>query len=207
MNNEMTLGNTLILMACGGRKRNVAPSQTVPLLDLYAGPLWSTLRKHLGDWYYLVGGHGFTPANVVVLSGQYGLIRATDFKRSYEARLTEKKADRIIRMGIGPTVLSEMAPTGGLPWRGVIVCGGSEYRRVFAALVEQLKACGAVQECTPILTTSGGIGVQRSQLGQWIQAIREKSGPPSITGASSSNLITDKFAGNGDTSEISTEPA
>lgn len=196
---DMTLSNTLILMACGGTKRDVLPGQEIPLIDLYDGPMWQTLRTHLGDWYFKVV-HGFTPAQVVVLSGKYGIIDAGTYCGTYEARLTKEKADTLIKAGIlshqdrfgtmntkygtAGTPLSAMGRStfprddhAGAGWRGVVICGGSEYRRAFMALVKQLIEYGAVELDAPILATSGGIGEQRAQLGRWLQALRKNSGP------------------------------
>ncbi|KGM38719.1 hypothetical protein JY96_21335 [Aquabacterium sp. NJ1] len=196
----MTFDNTMILMACGGTKRVLEAGKEATLIDLYEGPMWQTLRTHLGDWYYKVVGYGLTHAHVVVLSGKYGITSATAHSQTYEARLTKEKADMLIKAGIlerqdrfgtmntrygaDSTPLSVMSRSmfprndvKGAGWRGVIVCGGSEYRRVFMALLRQLVDYGAVEMDAPILTTAGGIGEQRNQLGTWLQALRNNSGP------------------------------
>lgn len=200
VSDEMTFDNTLILMACGGTKRQLAPGKETSLIDLYEGPMWQTLKTHLGDWYYRIAEVGFTPAHVVVLSGKYGIADAALNSQTYEARLTKEKADMLIRAGIlehqdrfgtmntkygaDSTPLSVLARSmypkndcKGAGWRGVIVCGGSEYRRVFMALLRQLVDYGAVEMDAPILTTAGGIGEQRSQLGSWLQSLRMNTGP------------------------------
>jgi hypothetical protein len=188
---EMDLTNTLILMACSATKRALADGQTLPLIDLYDGPMWQSLRLHLGDEYQPDGVYRARRYNVVVLSGKFGIIGASAHCKTYEARLSEQRANELISMGLLerqtwfgelkiPTVaplcelkcpttrINSTEPLRRLPWKGVIVAGGGDYRRAFMALLKQLMQYGDVDPDARILATHGGIGEQRSQLGQWV---------------------------------------
>jgi hypothetical protein len=173
---NVPLRRTLILMACGGRKADTR-GQAVPLVELYEGPMWSTLRKHLGGAEELAQ----LGAHVMVLSGGLGFVPALTLAKPYEARLQSAAADALIAGGItaadasGLTPLQRVSPPGrgsnGLPWLAVIAAGGSDYRRVFLSWIGELRQRGVITAEAPALTTSGGIGVQRSQLGQWLRIL------------------------------------
>ena len=187
---HLTLTNTMLCMACAGDK--VETDVELPLYDLYNGPTWSSLRKALGA-------DGSYRARIVVLSGKYGIVTAHTHSRSYEARLSKEKADELIRKGIlsvqdqfgaldyrkgfhAPSPLSYMqapfnkrVPSEIYPWTGVIICGGSDYRRTFMAFVAQLKVYGEVDKQATVLATAGGIGEQRGQIGRWAAQLVENS--------------------------------
>ncbi len=165
------LRRTLILMACGGRKADTH-GQAVPLVELYQGPMWTTLRKHLGGAEQMRE----LEARVLVLSGGLGFVPASTPATPYEARLQPAAADALIAGGIravgagGLSPLQLMAPPSqDAAWRAVIAAGGSDYRRVFLSWIDELRACGAITPEALVLATSGPIGVQRSQLGGWLQ--------------------------------------
>lgn len=183
----MDLTNTLLLIACSSTKRACPAGTSTPLYELYDGSIWQTLRTHLVSWQ---AAH----ASVVVLSGKFGIVSAGMHARPYEARLTDAKADSLIRQGIierqdhfgelrrahspgllAQTPLSIMSRPGNdtdrptdTGWQGVIICGGETYRRAFMALLQQLIDWGGVAKGAPVLVTRGGIGTQRSQLGRWV---------------------------------------
>lgn len=191
----------LILMACSATKRALSEGQTLPLMELYDGPMWRTLRAHLGDWF--VSSKHPSPAayQVVVLSGRYGIVDAQTYSPAYEAKLSATKADALIRAGLFERQdwFGELDGRGGLaasplsymqchttsvkspqrlkrmPWRAVIVAGGGDYRRVFLALLAQLRDRGDVSPKACVLVTQGGIGQQRAQLGAWIDRLRNNS--------------------------------
>ncbi len=173
---EAGLRDTLILMACGGKKAETA-GQPVPLVELYQGPMWSTLRKRLGGAEQLRS----SGAHVVVLSGGLGVIPALWLAAPYEVRLTRERADALMAVGIqgkdwrGTTVLSSLFPRdrdpAARPWRAVIAAGGSDYRRVFLRWAEELRSMHYLCADAPVYATTGGIGEQRSQLGQWIDQL------------------------------------
>lgn len=179
LTDHLGLSNTLILMACSGKKKPLAPGAVMPLIDLYDGPMWQTLRTHLDDRH----------AHVVVLSGRYGFTSAYSHLPTYEAKLTSQKADHLIARGLDGKQdrfgeLKHVLDTSPLcamirpgfamksnpdrAWAGVIAAGGGEYRRVFEYMIGAMKVSGDIQPDAPVFMTRGGIGEQRSQLGKWI---------------------------------------
>lgn len=179
---DLGFANTLILMACSGKKKPLAPGAVMPLIDLYDGPMWQTLRTHLADRH----------AHVVVLSGRYGFTSAYSHLPTYEAKLTSQKADHLIARGLDGKQdrfgeLKHVLDTSPLcamirpgfamksnpdrAWRGVIAAGGGEYRRVFEYMIGAMKVSGEIAPDALVLMTRGGIGEQRSQLGRWVSAL------------------------------------
>lgn len=169
---------TLVLMACGGQKLD--PAEPIPLHDLYVGPMWASLRVHIGaiPW-----------ENVFVLSGLYGFVPATMPSRRYDALLTEHKANRWIergpmcsndrfgtlrhyqKPGPAPHILLGGHERVFTPFTRVIIAAAGHYRRCFDHLVAH--AAGWPDQITktaPVLTVAGGIGLQRQQLTQHLAA-------------------------------------
>lgn len=192
----LTLENTLILMACSQTKKALPEGQTtMPLIDMYDGPMWQSLRTHLGHEYQPSSVYHVRRYNVVVLSGKFGITSSSAHWAPYEARLSPQRADHLISRGLlerqdwfgelkdilattplvdlkcPTTRINSPEPLRYLPWRGVIVAGGGDYRRVFMALLLQLQQCGHVAEDVQILSTQGGIGEQRAQLGRWVASL------------------------------------
>lgn len=180
-----SLDETLILMACSSKKKPLAAGVEVPLMHLYDGPMWQTLRKALQG----------RDAHVVVLSGKFGFISAGAYAATYEARLSSSRADHLISRGIDArqdrfgelrkildvSPLCELKrparPTQTpirLPWAAVIMAGGGEYRRVFTHMLGQLRDMGELAPNAPVFMTTGGIGMQRSQLGRYVAALRRE---------------------------------
>lgn len=163
--------DVLVLMACGGDKR----AERMPLIDLYAGPFWSTLRAHRGP----IAAH-----QVFVLSAKLGFVAASISADPYDCRMSAEKADGLIEAGvhahnrrfgtIKPGCMPGSSPFAevyrpGRPWRAVIVGAAGDYRRVFDSWLIAFKAEGAIAPEAPILTVSGGIGEQRGELGQHLR--------------------------------------
>lgn len=185
-----TLTNTMLCMACAGDK--VETDDELPLYELYNGPTWSSVRRSLGP-------EGQYRARIIVLSGKYGICTANLHSKPYEARLSSQKADDLIRGGIlglqyyfglldhrkgfhAPAPICHMqapydsrSPRTRFPWKAVIICGGSDYRRAFMALIAQLLMSGDVAPDAAILATFGGIGEQRSQIGRWAAQLVENT--------------------------------
>lgn len=167
----VTAGDVLFLLACSDRKID---SDAVPLRELYDGPTWQTLRTH--------GSH-ILDSQIIVLSGKYGWTGAGMFSKPYNERISPQKVDLLIERGASiqerikgmvvgwtPAQLATRAHSNMAPWKAVVICGGELYRRAFNALIPDLKTLGLVDPDAPTITTSGGIGEQRSQLGQILRA-------------------------------------
>jgi hypothetical protein len=173
--------DALVLMPCSATKRGEG---RVPAFELYDGPLWQTLRTHIGR---------VPLANVCVLSGKHGFMHALDRIEPYEARLTPQKADYIIARGvaepndrIGTIKPGRMMGSNAIvdangtlrcrerPYRLVLMTGAGEYARVFEAFIAGFKECELVTDDAEIRRVRGGIGEQRQQLGQWLAEINGK---------------------------------
>lgn len=183
--------DTLVLMACSATKR--ACAHGLPLLELYDGPMWQTLRQHKG---------AIPDANVFVLSGRYAFGTALAHGVNYEQKISAEKVDSLIEHGIdGKPALPTMASNSKdrslaffrdrlthravlrrtvwrdgryaelPPWGAVINAGAGEYRRFFDWLIDAGKAGGIIAPDAPVLTVCGGIGTQRGQLGAHLRAV------------------------------------
>lgn len=165
--------DVLFFLACSNRK--VETEQPIPLRDLYDGPTWQTLRTH--------GGHILDSA-IIVLSGKYGWTPAGQYTSPYNERISKQKVDALIARGaseqertskghvIGWTPVQLVARAWGkAAWKAVVVCGGEEYRRAFDAIIPELKALGYIEAEAPVITTVGGIGEQRGQLGEILRQL------------------------------------
>ena len=146
--------STLVLMACGGSK--LETSKAVPLSKLYTGPMWQTFREHKGS----IG-----EDQVLVLSGKYGLVPGTKESLPYEETITEDKINQLVKNGIDPSIL------GGKKYDQVIIAGGGLYRKGFNAIVNSLKEQGALPENVKVVETTGGIGSQRGDLGNYLRQV------------------------------------
>jgi hypothetical protein len=131
--------------------------------------MWQTLNTHIGN---------IPRANVMVISGKLGFVPASTRAGPYEQRMTADKADTMIRDGVGvrqgQASPYEHTKDGG-PYKGVIIAGAGEYRRVFNAYVTQLKELGVIANDAQVVAVRGGIGQQRGQLGEFLRQIN--SGP------------------------------
>lgn len=166
--------DTLVLMPCSATKAPIGRGSTQARL-LYNGPMWQTLRTHKPfalPW-----------ANVLVLSGLYALIRATDGIGTYEAKLTGGNAQRLIAAGLHApndffgtlehtTTRSpwELLDHDRPPFRCCIIAGAGEYLRVFGWLARALQEAGTIAPGAQVLAVRGGIGEQRKQLGRWLRS-------------------------------------
>jgi hypothetical protein len=161
--------DVLLFMPCSATK---LPYHDQPR-RLYTGPMWQTLRTHLGK---------FPWRNVIVLSGKYGFLRSQEFIATYNEELTPAKADYVIGRGLdgvrdhfgkcsGAASMRMVFEHDrrGRAYERVIIAGAGDYRRVFEAFTGMLKDAGMVASDAPVDQVAGGIGEQRQQLGQWLR--------------------------------------
>jgi hypothetical protein len=143
----------LIIMACSATKRQHA----APALDLYQGVMYSTYRANVQPK---------ARPNVVILSALHGFVQSDTVIEPYEQRLTPERADRM---------LNDLANYLGDSWpdgvTNVLLAGGGEYRRVMRAAVPRLVERGCVAARATVTETTGGIGYQRQQLGEFLRGL------------------------------------
>jgi hypothetical protein len=144
----------LVLMACSATKLN----RPAPAMDLYRGVMYETFRAHV---------RADAQPQVIILSAQHGFIQPDAEIAPYDAGMT---ADRAVIM------LSDLSTAmAGAVWPDqvgpVFLAGGMRYRRVMRAAVERLARKVGAGAAPAIVETSGGIGIQRSQLGQYLDGL------------------------------------
>jgi hypothetical protein len=174
---------TLILMACCATKAAGAPGKPMPLHELYEGPLWQTLREHAGK---------VEISRTIVLSAKHAWASAGLMSEPYEQRLSRQRADELISRGIlwQPDIpgarrntintsnsffqqVQSQSQYGKRPFKNVIIVGSGDYARVFNAAVAQLDEMGYLDAQAAIVRTEGGIGTQRKQLREFLEAVND----------------------------------
>lgn len=162
----------LVLMACSATKADTG-GKRVDVFDLYDGPMWQTLRTHLGK---------VPRENVYILSGKHGFISTVAMSEPYEEKISAGKVDTLLERGIGEQQViggTAAKPTLGqtplavllakrVKWEAVIIAGSGEYRRAFDGLVNQFKEQGQILADAPVVAVQGAIGVQRKMLGEFL---------------------------------------
>ena len=151
---------TLVLIACGAKKKEDGKAHS--LYNLYEGPMWQTLRLNIGD---------IPKENVLVLSAHHGLSRSDKPSMAYDEQLTPKRADEIIGNGIKAEISSFLK---GKEFDSVIIAGSGEYRRVFYQIANLMKNRGDISPDAMIVETTGGIGEQRGQFGEYLNQVNQK---------------------------------
>lgn len=140
---------SLVLMACSGMKLAAA----APAFDLYRGVMYSSFRAHVKPLY--------SPA-VIILSASYGFISPTKIISPYDLMMTGVRADEMI--ADLPNFMRDLSWPDDIA--DVFLAGGKHYRRVMRAALSVVAPNAIVLEC------SGGIGVQRSQLGRYLDNLK-----------------------------------
>lgn len=142
----------LLLMACSGLKLD----RPAPALELYRGVMYESFRKHVA---------ATARPHVIILSALHGFLSASSVIEPYDVRMNaERSQDMLIDLD---------GAMRGADWPGqvddVFLAGGELYRRVMRAAVERQYGESSVA----ITGTHGAIGVQRSQLGQYLRHLAQ----------------------------------
>lgn len=145
----------LLLLACSGMKLE----RPAPAMELYRGVMYQTYRTHVRA--------GAAP-RVVILSALHGFVSADTVLEPYDQRMTPARADQLL------AELGTRYMLNGGAWPAelgqVFLAGGQEYRRVMRAALCWLGDCKGIMP-TSVAETSGPIGVQRAQLGRFLDAL------------------------------------
>lgn len=138
----------LVMMACSATKASVQ----APAFDLYQGVMYKTFRACVKP---------LARPEVVILSAMHGFVQADAILAPYEQRMTKARADamladlpRFMKAVCWPDSITQ-----------VFLAGGKEYRVVMRAAMASVYPNIKVEECF------GGIGYQRSQLGNYLQSL------------------------------------
>lgn len=146
----------LLLMACSASKRGGFR----PAIDLYDGVMYQTYRKHVNPR---------ARPRLVILSAEHGFISPNEGIVTYERKFDTQRADEFI--ATLPHLVGRLLWPRGL--QSVVLCGGTEYRRVMRAALDHLVARGILPAGAPTLAFSGGIGEQRQQLGEFLRDLHD----------------------------------
>ncbi|WP_316157422.1 DUF6884 domain-containing protein [Cupriavidus sp. BIC8F] len=140
----------LLLMACSGSKLD----RDARAIDLYRGVMFQSYRAHLRS--------DAAPC-VLILSARHGFLQPDTEIAPYDERMARQRADQMVA-----DLSSYLRPAAWPTHFGsVMFAGGTEYRRV-------MRAALALQygPTLPVLQeTIGGIGMQRSQLGAFLDGL------------------------------------
>lgn len=109
--------------------------------------------------------------HVVILSAEHGFIAADTLVAPYERRMSAERAEQMVaRIG---DHLTQVWPEEA---RQVMLAGGRDYRRVMRVAVQTMKEKGALPADCSVLETTGGIGYQRQQLGEFLRGLPAQQG-------------------------------
>jgi hypothetical protein len=133
---------SLLILGCSATKRTDAA--LIPAIDRYDGPLYRVLRGWMRE----------TPDHeerllVMILSAEYGFIRATDAIPNYDRRMTLERA-------------AELQPvTGRVRWPG-------PYTSVYISLGATYRLALPTPLPWPAQFAQGGIGTRLAGLKAWL---------------------------------------
>lgn len=147
------LQGALLLMPCSGRKL----ASPAPAGEIYTGVMWQSLRAN-----------GLGSRQMLILSALHGLIDPQDVIAPYERQMDAQRALELQRSARQQAEFV-MNRIGRSPLKRVFVAGGKLYRQVFIAIIDELRREGVIRKETSVACTSGGIGYQRSQLGEFLR--------------------------------------
>lgn len=141
----------LLLMACSGTKLD----RDARAIDLYQGVMYESYRAHV---------RSDAVPRVLILSARHGFLQPDTEIAPYDERMTRQRAEQMV------ADLSRYLRPTAWPTRvgSVMLAGGAEYRRVMRAALARRYGpqLPALQE------TTGGIGMQRSQLGAFLNGLQ-----------------------------------
>ena len=142
------MSKPLILMACSGTKlAHPAPAQ-----DFYQGVMWQSLRANVAG--------GQLP-HIVVLSALHGFVPASKVIEPYDRFMTPVRA-RELEFDLEQFIESVDWPDEATR---ILVAGGGLYRYLMRRMVGELIRAGKLAGDLEISEITGGIGLQRSQIG------------------------------------------
>lgn len=146
------MSKPLILMACSGTKL-AHPAQAQ---DLYQGVMWQSLRANAPE--------GPLP-HIVVLSALHGFISGSKIVEPYDKFMTPVRA-RELEFDLEQFIESVEWPEDATR---ILLAGGGHYRYLMRRMVGELIRAGKLAGDLEISEVTGGIGLQRSQIGKFVR--------------------------------------
>jgi hypothetical protein len=154
MQNDSSISRPLVLMACSSVKLD----HPAKALDLYRGVMYQSYRKHVSRT---------EPPTVIILSALHGFVSADTVLAPYDQRMTPARSV-IMMSDLAHWMQGAQWPTSA---DHIFLAGGALYRTVMRSAIGHLVSTGAISGRVEIQETSGAIGVQRSQLGEYLRRI------------------------------------
>lgn len=151
---DLPADNRLVLMPCCAKKG----AKAAPAMELYKGVFFQSFASNVKP--------GAQP-NVIILSAKHGFIDPTKQIEPYDQVMTPTRAKEMLS-NLGAELAKVTWPTN---IQDVLIVGGKEYQQVMRAAVADLVNAGRIPRTASINVTSGGIGEQRQQLNNYLQAI------------------------------------
>jgi hypothetical protein len=148
----------LLLLPCSDMKAPAA----APAMELYKGVFFQTYKSNVQP--------GAFPL-VVILSAKHGFVNADEQIAPYDEVMSAQRADTMLA-DLSKYVTKANWPSG---ITDVMIVGGKEYQRVMRAAVAELQSYGIIDPDATINATSGAIGVQRQQLGEYLRAMQPET--------------------------------
>jgi len=142
-----------LFMACSAGKLDRA----APAMQIYRGVMWQTLRAH---------SDARNMPHLVVLSARHGFLDAHRVIEPYEQLMTAERSGELLGQAVNGQFLDALAWPEDVDC--VLLAGGALYRQVMHAMVECLVRAGRLPSGVAVAQVRGGIGEQRSQLGQFL---------------------------------------
>ncbi|MEM8515189.1 hypothetical protein RCH14_004549 [Massilia sp. MP_M2] len=138
----------LVMMACSATKA----SARAPAFDLYQGVMYKTFRACVKP---------LARPEVVILSAMHGFVQADAILAPYEQRMTKARAEEMLANL--PHFMKAVCWPDSITQ--VFLAGGKDYRDVMRPAIAMLYPRAQLIECF------GGIGYQRSQLGNFLKTL------------------------------------
>jgi hypothetical protein len=142
----------LLVMACSATKID---AERAPLIDLYDGPTWRTLRA-------FERAHTLAGVDVLALSAQYGLVPAEQELDNYDRRMTHGRAITLRES----TERQLMAHVVAGNVTDVFVLAGKDYMPAFGNELDALEEHLGVT----VTVAAGGIGHKMAALKAWLKS-------------------------------------
>ena len=158
---DLPASKRLVIMPCCDMKG----AEKAPAMELYKGVFFQTFRSNAQE-----GGR----PNVVILSAKHGFIAPTKEIEPYDQMMTSSRSDEML-VDL-PRLISNLQIPEGI--EDVLIVGGKDYQRVMKAAVAELQKDGTISENASVNATSGGIGDQRKQLGEYLRSIPSAEAKP-----------------------------
>lgn len=153
------MAKKLLILACSATKTPMGSGQRLPAVEVYAGPVYLTLRKLQRERPEL-----FADVEILILSAEHGLIHSSTLIGTYDRRMDRARA-RELRESVAKYAAAFARNTTFGPFAETFIVAGEDYRE---ALVDTLKLDELGERVT---FAAGGIGDKRKHMREWLDGV------------------------------------